>query len=166
MPSGKGFWDVVAEFGQIGIIGFLALLLFVWSFVHYQAEPGTEITFVLITYTKAESTSSKMIKLVSRVNVAFTKIGLQVDIKDCYAVRFYGRPYIGGASDDPKPSFSGSIEDLTFRQYVAADRIQILNDSDGSQIKYTLHTGSIKYAHEGIAALLDLKQLCREAVPD
>lgn len=63
------------SFGKLlGIGGYLLLMLGVWAIVHWQAEPGTEITFGFITYTKPASQASTTHRLAARLTTVLANV--------------------------------------------------------------------------------------------
>ncbi len=78
MDGQKTLWDVVSEFGRLGIVGFLLLMLLVWGIVHWQAEPGTEISFAFISYTKPSTRVSKLDNLLDDLVSKFAALSVQV----------------------------------------------------------------------------------------
>lgn len=53
--TGKTIWDFMAPLGKWGAVAIALTIIVLWGLIHFLADPGTEISYLGIKYTKADN---------------------------------------------------------------------------------------------------------------
>jgi hypothetical protein len=93
MSEQKGMWDVVSDFGKIGIISFCSLTLLLWGLIHFLAEPGKTVDFAFWSYTKPLDVVSSEQQIFSQFQFILSSVGISSTFgrSPCEEIRLHDR---------------------------------------------------------------------------